>query len=94
MTAAEIFVIAAINALVTIVVAATVRHALARAVQQTKATKEELQRLRVMYGNVDHRLTDAVKKSAVIEYILTRAIQPRLRATEKALNLNQDGTQS
>lgn len=94
MTAAEIFVIAAINALVTLIVAGSVRWALTKAVFELKETKAEMNKLRIMYGNADHRLTDVVKKNAALEMILTRAVEPRLRSVEKAVNLNQDGTQS
>jgi len=94
MTFVEIFYITIANVLVTILVTSFVRWALTRAVFELKETKAELQKLRTMYGNADLRLTEMTKKNAALEMILTRAMEPRLRAVEKAVSLNQNGTQS
>lgn len=94
MTAADIFVIATINVLVTLVVAGSVRWAVAKTVFQLKETRSELGKLRLMYGNVDHRITEVVKKNAAIEMIVTRAMHERLKAVEKAVTLTGNGTQS
>lgn len=76
MTTMEIVVIAAINALVTLIVAGTVHVAAIRIMSKFKESAAEMRRLRTMYGHSEHQLNQVVKKLAAMETAFTRREKP------------------
>lgn len=83
----ELLLVAATNALVTVVITGFVKGGLHTLAREISELRRENQKVYVQNGNLDHRLTQAVKKIAALELIVTRAHEPRLRAVEKAANL-------
>ncbi|MFZ9715867.1 MAG: hypothetical protein ACO3CH_00220 [Ilumatobacteraceae bacterium] len=94
MTFADSIVFTITNVLVTLAVVGFAQGGLRKLIKELTETKSELMKLRTMYSNADHRITEVVKKNAAIELIVTRAMHERLKALEKSVTLTGDGTQS
>ena len=93
MTLTEIITLVAINVIVTLFVAATVRTGIGRLTYDITATKKEMRRLAVISGHFESQVTELKKKLSVIEMVLTNGISPRLKALEKTGKVLVDGTQ-
>ena len=94
MTLTETITLVAINVIVTLFVAATVRTGIGRLVYDLTATKKEIRRLAIISTHFESQVTALQKKVAVLEMVVTNGIGPRLKTLEKMSKVLVDGNQS
>lgn len=94
MTLTETITLVAINVIVTLFVAATVRTGIGRLVYDLTATKKEIRRLAIISTHFESQVTALQKKVAVLEMVVTNGIGPRLKTLEKMSKVLADGNQS
>ena len=93
MTLTETITLVAINVIVTLFVAATVRTGIGRLVYDLTATKKEIRRLAIISTHFESQVTALQKKVAVLEMVVTNGIGPRLKTLEKMSKVLADGTE-